>query len=177
MVIFTCKTFSTYRTCILRVVSIHVCDTIFACDQQIQSILRPTIYWKTGIIFIADVLHQFAQNTSFINHRVRHVTIYELHGVFIVSQASFFSGFQLFITWSALTVSIPRWCPVFSLWYGLWKSLQLHSGMSITDLCKIQSSSQTVVCEESVAGLTYCVKSTFSQSFLSWFANQVGLEV
>ena len=37
--------------------------------------------------------------------------------------------------------------------------------MSNTDLRKIQSSSQTAICEESVASLTYYVKTTFSQSF------------
>ena len=40
------------------------------------------------------------------NHKVRHVTIFGPQRVFIVSQAGFFSGFQLFITRSALTVSV-----------------------------------------------------------------------
>ena len=37
--------------------------------------------------------------------------------------------------------------------------------MSITDLRKIQSSSQTAICEELADSLTYHVKSTFSKSF------------
>ena len=64
------------------------------------------VYTKTCIlgkpvnIFMADVLHQFAQKASLINHRVRHVKTTQHHKLV-------FSVFQLFITQSALTVSVP----------------------------------------------------------------------
>ena len=45
------------------------------------------------------------------------------------------------------------------------ESLQLRPEISITNLRKIQSSSQTAICEESIDSLTYYVKTTFSQSF------------
>ena len=111
------------------------------------------------------ILHQFAQNASPINHKVRHVTIYGLHGVLIVSQASFFRISTLHNS-KRFDSLYSMVMPCILLWYGLWKSLQLHSEMSITELRKIQSSSQTAVCEELVASLTYYVNSTFSHVLL-----------
>ena len=57
-----------------------------------------------------------------------------------------------------------------------WKSLQLRSEMSITDLRKIQSSSQTAICEELVDSLTYYVTTIFSQSFSVGFTDQIDLK-
>ena len=83
-----------------------------------------------------------------------HITIiYGVNVVYIVALSLniaavwIFFSFQGLITRSAWTVSTPRWNHVFCLWYGPWKSLQLDSEMPITDLRKIQSPSQTEVCE------------------------------
>ena len=86
-----------------------------------QSTLRPTIYWKLVIIFIVDVLHQFAQKASLINYRVRHITIYSITGCF-------FQDFNSSKHFDSLYSTVM---PCILLWYGLGKSLQLHSEMSI----------------------------------------------
>ena len=44
-------------------------------------------------------------------------------------------------------------------------TMTMNEPLHITDLHKIQSLSQTAICEELVDSLTYYVKTTFSQSF------------
>ena len=121
--------------------------------RVVQSTLRPTLYRKTGnYIHSGNTTQIYTDRVTAQPQSHAHYYIWSAYCIYNSTKSKYsssmdFFSFQGIITRSAWTVSTPRWSPVFSLWYGPWKSLQLDSEMPITDLRKIQSSSQTEVCE------------------------------
>ena len=121
--------------------------------QYMQSTLRPTLYRKTGnYIHSGNTTQIYTDRVTAQPQSHAHYYIWSACCIIValslnIAAVWIFFSFQGLITRSAWTVSTPRWSHVFSLWYGPWKSLQLDSEMPVTDLRKIQSPSQTELCE------------------------------